>query len=62
MGESASFAMLLCDSRANTTDHLNIWGGAPEHCDLWVMNFLVISGLNLYRDSLYLFLCHTVIH
>lgn len=58
-GESASFAMLLCSSRANATDQLKIWGDAPEHRDLWVLNFLVISGLNLYRGSLHLLLCHS---
>lgn len=57
-GESASFAVLLCDSRANTTGQLSIWGGAPEHRDLCVMNFLVISGLNLYRGGLYLLVPH----
>lgn len=61
VGESASFAMLLCNSRANATDQLKVWDGAPEHRDLWVMDFLVISDLNLYRGSLHLLLCHSVI-
>lgn len=59
--ERASFAMLQCDSRVNSTDQLNILGGAPEYNDLWVINFLVISGLNSYRHSFYLLLCHVIV-